>query len=353
MTFDEIVSDICDRLNLTDADAITRVGKHVNRRYRRVKTSIGVRDEVSRVTSAYVPSVGTRLQTITSVEKVIAVFTELSPTDPLDQLTYEEMQERTPGTGNPTCWSVKRSGASSVTLYFDSDFTDADDLIIIADETNTTLSGTTEPAFPESFHDILVFGATADELRKKDKLQMARDAEGDYERLLAQLRLHIAVSGYKDVQVGKNNLGSPSQFGSGSGASGGSSASGGQVAWDLGGSMNEFESVVAADTYTDVPDSWQLEIDADFTDDKQVFLEINAKADVATAVTITVRLFNVTTGAAVSGSEAVVTSPGTTRTRAISANITTLAAGRNVYKAQLKRSSALVAVCARARVFTR
>lgn len=223
MTFTEIVDDVCDRLNFTDPTAIARVGVHVNRRYRRVTSSIGLAGVSRRVILTHTPAPGTRVQTITTVEKVTAVFTEANPTKALEELTYDEMQMRVPTDGEARAWAVKRVGASSVILYFDTTFSDSGDLIIEAEESATTLSGTTEPAFPESYHDILVFGALADEYRKKEKIPLARDAENDYERVLSELRLHIAVSGYKDIVHGKENVPVSSAPAGSSGGGGGSS----------------------------------------------------------------------------------------------------------------------------------
>lgn len=223
MTFTEIVTDVAGRVNLTTTEALTRIGTHVNRRYRRVTTSIGLVD-FRRVSNAFVVTTGNRLQTITGIEKVISILNaNVANSTPLDEIAYDEMLEVIPSTGAPTRFAVKRLSDSSVTLIFDTTFASATTLTVEGEEMASTLSGSQVPAFSESFHDILIFGALADELRKKEKIALARDADSEYERMLGELRLHIAVSGFRDVVQGKRNTTSTaadfaSSGGSGSGA---------------------------------------------------------------------------------------------------------------------------------------
>jgi hypothetical protein len=125
-----------------------------------------------------------------------------------------------------------------------------------------------------------------------------------------------------------------------------------QQSWSFGGSLLAFETVAAADTYVDLPDSAEIEINGDDLSGLSAFLEVNAIGMDATAVTITCQLYNVTAAAAVASSAVTVVNPGTTRTRGVSSTIT-LAAGNNRYKVQIKRSVTTAGVAARARVYTR
>lgn len=218
MTFDEIVSDVAGRVNVTQASGITRIGTHVNRRYRRVTSSIGLID-FRRTQILFPVTTLTRTQTITGIEKVISVVNaSVSNGTPLDEITYEEMLEVVPTTGGPSCYAVKRLGASSVVLVFDSTFAAATNLSVEGEEIASTLSGSQIPAFSESYHDVLVFGALADEQRKMEKISLARDSDMEYERILSEMRLHIAVSGFKDVVQGKRNIAHiPASFATGAG----------------------------------------------------------------------------------------------------------------------------------------
>ena len=120
---------------------------------------------------------------------------------------------------------------------------------------------------------------------------------------------------------------------------------------DFGGSLNLYEDTLAADTYGDLPDSWDKEIDGEAAG-LSVHFEINCRAQDATVVTITCRLFNITANAAVTGSEVAVVNPGNTRTRGVTVAQFSLATGTNRYKAQIKRSVNTTGVAARARVYT-
>lgn len=218
MTFTEIVAEVCENLNLTDPVAIARVGRRVNRRYRRVTTSIGM---ISTRRLAYSFSVTplTRDQTITG-EKVLSIKIP-TQTRPLDKITFAEMTEKMPGTDNPTCWATMNNFSGTEVVRFDSTMNDGLDLDVEVETTGTTLSGVMEPAFPESWHDILVFGAQADEYSKKTQALAAKKNEDDYERVLADLRLHLAVSGWQDIVSGQMNKNGQRTGGASSGGSGG------------------------------------------------------------------------------------------------------------------------------------
>jgi hypothetical protein len=207
MTFTEIVTEVTAALNLTSTEAITRVGRRVNRRYRRVVMASGLREVARRANISFAVTASTRLQTIPECEKVLSIFdnTDSLPRE-IHEITYAEMQAIFPQTGIPYRWAVKRQGSRTVTLQFDSTMTAGRTLTIEVLELGATLSGSMEPAFPESMHDVLVYGALADELRKKEKTVLARDAEAEYERFLSEIKLFVAVSGYKDVQSGRNRL---------------------------------------------------------------------------------------------------------------------------------------------------
>ncbi len=72
MTFTEIVAKIADRLNLTSAAALTRIGEEVNERYREVLSGVGLQGSV-RTTASATATVGSRYLTFTC-EKIFAMF---------------------------------------------------------------------------------------------------------------------------------------------------------------------------------------------------------------------------------------------------------------------------------------
>jgi hypothetical protein len=116
---------------------------------------------------------------------------------------------------------------------------------------------------------------------------------------------------------------------------------------DLGGSLNKF---VEDTSFVDLPDGWDLEIDGTQLGGRTVKLEFNVIGETGTAVTVNVRLFNITDAGAVASSDTAVVNPGTTRTRGISSALTLPTAAKR-YKAQIKGSvGAAAKVAARARV---
>lgn len=204
MIFDEIVTEVCDQLNLTSDEAKSRIGRRINSRYRRITSSIGL--EVSRrvpVSQAVTP--GNRYVTFNGVEKILAVIDKSSGKDiTLDQVTIDEMHDLPVKADPPRHFAVTTMTANSVTVWLDASPAKAYTLYADGEVTVTTLSGSQAPAFPESFHDILVFGVVADEYRKMEKPSLARDAETDYEKRLSDLRMWIAKSAYLDNYQSKN-----------------------------------------------------------------------------------------------------------------------------------------------------
>ena len=125
----------------------------------------------------------------------------------LDEISFDEMRNQALSTQPPQQYAISRMGASSVTIYLDCIPTTV--FILSADvmEKTTTLSGSTEPAFDENFHDILVHGGKVPELLKMEKPALAQAAENDYQRRLGDLRLFIRMSAYQVIYQGKTQRG--------------------------------------------------------------------------------------------------------------------------------------------------
>lgn len=213
MTFDELVQEAMDRLNLTSEDARTRVSGRINDRYRRVTSSIGIITS-RRVTRDITinPAVSTSLPDYTVVDmgKVLKVSRQV-PGERLrllDNCTYDDVSNLSNvRDGLPNKWAVKRMGSTSTTITLDAyDHTNPFTLKFEGYELTDVLADDAEPAFPADFHDILVEGAMSDELRKMEKSDLAQIAENKYEQRLSDLRMFIAKSAYLDMIQG----GSPS-----------------------------------------------------------------------------------------------------------------------------------------------
>lgn len=217
MTFSQIVAEAMDRLNLTSSDAQTRVGKEVNDRYRRLTTSIGL--DTTRRTQVYATAaLANRTMTFTGIEKLLAVIDKSQVATGgqeivLSQITMDEMHitplrgNLVPGTDTPTGmprhYAVIRVHPNAVDIFMDIVPTTGFQLYADGLMNAATLGTNDSPDFPESYHDILVWGAMADEYRKMEKLNLMQDAEKNYETRLSDLRMFIAKSAYLAIYQGR------------------------------------------------------------------------------------------------------------------------------------------------------
>jgi hypothetical protein len=230
MTFAEIKGAIKDLCNLTSTDADTRVGKSVNRHYKRVTSSLGM-DATRFVTRSQSTTNGVRTVTFTSIEHIDRVIdaTDSNAIRPLVETSVDTLRNEQPGTGQPTRYAIQSITSTSVTILIDTlpqvtYSLQADGTAALSD-----LTGSDVPAIPESYHDILTFSVIAEELLKKEKVALAHEyASGDEnrpgraEKLLAALRFQLADSHSYAMRQGDRT----STVGSGSG-SGGSGSVGG------------------------------------------------------------------------------------------------------------------------------
>lgn len=225
MTHTEIVSDICDRLGFTSSTDTTRVGRAVNRFHREVTTSLGIKHTSRRTTVSATCTMGVSTLQFTSAEKVVAVYNRnVTPYAQLEEVTVDELRREMPYTAGdtPTRYAILTMASDSVTVELNCVPQTAFDLYADVYATKATLSGSDEPAFPESYHDILINGPLIDEYLKIEKPLLSQKAEQRYEKRLAELRLHIAVSTTKKQYQGKDN---ETAFGVGFGSAGGSGSS--------------------------------------------------------------------------------------------------------------------------------
>lgn len=203
MIFSEIVVEVAERLNLTSDEAKSRIARNLNNRYRRVTSSIGL-DTSRFVQVSQIATIGNRTITFQGVEKLIAVIDKSTGVDvPLSQVSMDEMHIIVVKTDPPRKFAVTRIHPSSVDIYVDSVPSTAYTLYADAHTNVINLGANDQPDFPESFHDILIFGGMADEYRKMEKAQLADMSEKDYEARLSDLRMWIAKSAYRDIYQGK------------------------------------------------------------------------------------------------------------------------------------------------------
>lgn len=212
MTFDQVVDEVMERLNLTSLDARERVGRRVNTRYRKVVSSVGMQTSQRISTSVLchgLTDTDLPVVVVPFIEKIYRITMSISGgVRVLKEKSFDEIDNVATVTGGyPTAWAVKTLGPSEVTIKLDAypavDFT----LIVEGYDKVIDMEGSQEPFFPEDFHDILVEGAMSDELRKMEKPALAQIAENSYLQRLSDLRFFIAKSGYTDIAQGKNRPG--------------------------------------------------------------------------------------------------------------------------------------------------
>lgn len=202
MTFTEIVNNVADRVNLTSAAALTRIGKNVNHRYKRLVTSMGLDTAVHTVVTATTTIGNPYLVFLCG--KVLSLYdATVSPVRMLGERTVDELRNQIGGPNPANLYAIYLISGISVTVLLNSTPTTAYTLTADAVVLVPTLSGTQVPAFNEAFHDILETGAMADELMKMEKPELSQAKEMEYEARCSELRLFIAKSAYLEIYQGK------------------------------------------------------------------------------------------------------------------------------------------------------
>lgn len=223
MTFTQIVTAITDQLNLTSPEAVARVGRSVNRVYRKVCSSVGLQVS-SRTTAVATSSNGSRFMTFTGIEKISELYDQSTgQARVIDEVEVNYLRERqAPSSNTVKRYAIYRMYSGSVQIMLDVTATSTPfDLYAEGYATATDLSGTDTPNFPASFHDVLVSGVLVEEYAKKEKA-LWQQAKADYEDRLGDLRLYIAKSINEDIYQGKNQKSlfpTPSAGSSGGGSS--------------------------------------------------------------------------------------------------------------------------------------
>lgn len=231
MTFTEIKTEIKDRLGFSATDDDTRVGRAINRFYKEVTSSLGIKHTSRRTTVNASCSIGISTLEFTSAEKVVNVFNRNStPYMQLDEVTVDELRSQMPFTASdtPSQYAISAIASDSVTILLNCIPQTAFALYADVYATKATLSGSDEPAFPESYHDLLVNGPLIDEYLKLEKPALSSKAEQRFKERLSELRHWIAVSTTKKEYQGKST---ENAFGRVGGTSGGSGSVNGSLSY--------------------------------------------------------------------------------------------------------------------------
>jgi len=208
LTFQEIVDEVMNRLNLSSQDARDRISKRVNTRYRRVTTLLGLTASrfikttytVNVANFPVLPDMRIEMENVTRVIRL----NDTPTVQVLRPTTYDELTSSPTYSRLPDKWAIKEIGNNFVIITLDAFPTGTDfTLAIEGYRSMLNLQDNDEPLFPESFHDILVEGVMADEHRKMEKPQLAEEDEAKYALILSDLKYYVAKTIYQDVYQGK------------------------------------------------------------------------------------------------------------------------------------------------------
>lgn len=206
MTFNNIVSKIMNRLNLSSEEARTRIREMTNEGYREITSSVGM-NEPRRVDTMYImdPDIFTDLPIhdfigYEKLTRIMAVDEDGKPLQQVHPFHYDDIAMRTQRSGRPTAYAVKTTTGASVTVLFDSTPTDIFYLQVEGYGIAEDLVEDDIPAFADSFHDMIVEYVLYHELMKLEKPQLAQLALQRYQGRLSDLRMFIAKSAYLDIQ---------------------------------------------------------------------------------------------------------------------------------------------------------
>lgn len=217
---------MADRLGLVHAEADTRIGRAVNRIYKKVTTDVGINLTRTVLASPQSTTIGSRSVTFTGMEKITRVHMLVgSNHKTLKEISLLQMREQGTVTTSdqPKSWAVLSVAGTSVTIIIDA--TPETSYTIYADGSSTvsTLSGSQVPVIPESFHDILVTGVLIDEFQRMSNRQDSADCRAEFEQRMEKLRYHLAKSAYQEIYTDSTGALSEQQtmFGGSGGGQGG------------------------------------------------------------------------------------------------------------------------------------
>jgi hypothetical protein len=164
-------------LNLTTTEADLRLGVAVNRHYKRVTASIGM-DSTRPVTVSTSTAVAAQTVTFAGMEKIDRVLLiDGSTVTPLEEVSLHKMRLETPSTDQPRRYAIQTTSTDSVTILLDTIPAMTATLHADGQEALANLTADDEPAFPQSYHDILTWFVMSEELLRKEKPQLAEAYE--------------------------------------------------------------------------------------------------------------------------------------------------------------------------------
>lgn len=202
MTFATIVTEVAARLDLSSSEATTRIGRELNVHYRDLTASLGLNPTRRSLVTANT-TIASNDVTYAAIEKIERIINQNTiPYKILQEVTYDDIRNLNPesnSSDSPTCWAVKSVTSSGIVIALDKNAVTQYALKAEGLVTNSDLSGSNEPAFPQSFHYILTEFCLYDEYMRMEKKDLAQLSLGRAERGLSDLRMFFAKSAYLDI----------------------------------------------------------------------------------------------------------------------------------------------------------
>ena len=221
MTVNELVADICGRLNLVSAEAKARVTAEINQHHRRITATIGL-EPTRYISRAATTVLDSDKVTFTGIEKIDRVY-ERAPDGlvlVLQPVSLAALREGRESQGSRQQYAIWSQDADSITILLPGLALAITDLYADGWTTLAELAGTDEPSFPTSFHRILIDAVMSDEYLRKEKTQLADRYMAAADAGLRELRFHIADAPAIDLRQGDQVI--PGASGGGTGGSGSS-----------------------------------------------------------------------------------------------------------------------------------
>jgi hypothetical protein len=199
VTFLELQNRTMGRLNWTSTESRALVKNFLNERYRQVVSSVNMARVRRGVVTANT-AIGTNTITFTGVAKPLSVYDAVTLKRPLEEVAVDDIRARDAAaevSGSPTHYAVLQHNLSSVQLLLfpKPSAVAALSMDALLDGTDMSADGD-EPAFPEDFHDALIYAACIDGYEKIDKFPLAAKQEQKFKERLADLRYFIVKSAY-------------------------------------------------------------------------------------------------------------------------------------------------------------
>jgi|SRR5262245_32924332 len=200
MTFLELQNAVMNRLNLTTAEARTRIKTELNLRNAEVTSGVGM-EKVRRATVVKDTIIGDPQLTYANVAHVFTIFDPVHIKGVLREVSMNDIREEDADqntSGYPRVYAIANhlKDSMTITLYPKPSTISTLRADVLALGTDMVADGDA-PAFPVDFHDVLVHGVLYDEALKIERqTAYQKSFKLEYETRRADLRYFLAKRAY-------------------------------------------------------------------------------------------------------------------------------------------------------------